>query len=47
MLSGDLAEVRFEQPQWAAMPGQSVVFYSGEQCLGGGVIETTDAALLS
>jgi tRNA-specific 2-thiouridylase len=47
MLSGDLAEVRFDQQQWAAMPGQSVVFYSGEHCLGGGVIETTDAAPLS
>jgi tRNA-specific 2-thiouridylase len=30
--------VRFDQPQWAAAPGQYVVLYEGEQCLGGAVI---------
>jgi len=30
--------LRFEQPQWAVTPGQSVVLYDGDVCLGGGVI---------
>ncbi|NII10361.1 tRNA 2-thiouridine(34) synthase MnmA [Oleiagrimonas sp. C23AA] len=42
-LQGDIAQVVFEQPQRAVTPGQSVVFYDGEVCLGGGIIDTTDA----
>ncbi len=39
-----ILEVCFEQPQRAVTPGQSVVFYDGEVCLGGAVIAATDAA---
>ena len=35
------ALVQFQTPQWAVTPGQSVAFYRGERCLGGGVIEET------
>jgi len=31
-------KVDFAAAQWAVTPGQSVVLYDGETCLGGGVI---------
>jgi tRNA-specific 2-thiouridylase len=37
-------EVAFDEPQWAPAPGQYVVLYDGEQCLGGAVISGIDAA---
>ncbi|WLS80487.1 tRNA 2-thiouridine(34) synthase MnmA [Erwinia pyri] len=38
-LGEDRLEVRFDEPVAAVTPGQSAVFYLGEVCLGGGVIE--------
>jgi len=35
------AEVKFEEPQRALTPGQSVVFYNEDNCLGGGTIANT------
>jgi tRNA-specific 2-thiouridylase len=38
-LAGDQCAISFEQPQWAVTPGQSVVMYEGEVCLGGAIID--------
>ncbi|MEP6633332.1 MAG: tRNA 2-thiouridine(34) synthase MnmA [Luteimonas sp.] len=38
-------DVRFLRPQRAATPGQSLVLYDGDVCLGGAVIDATDAPL--
>jgi len=37
-MSDAVCRIEFDDPQWAVTPGQSVVLYRGEVCLGGGVI---------
>jgi tRNA-specific 2-thiouridylase len=38
-LGPDRARVVFDEPQWAPTPGQAVVFWNGDEVLGGGTIE--------
>ncbi|MEW5786890.1 MAG: tRNA 2-thiouridine(34) synthase MnmA [Pseudomonadota bacterium] len=38
-LSADHLVLRFDADQWAVTPGQSVVVYAGDTCLGGGIIQ--------
>ncbi|HEY3326911.1 MAG TPA: tRNA 2-thiouridine(34) synthase MnmA [Novimethylophilus sp.] len=37
-ISGNRCEIKFAEPQWAVTPGQSVVVYESNVCLGGGII---------
>ena len=37
-VEGNQVKVIFDEPQRAMTPRQSIVFYSGEICLGGGII---------
>jgi tRNA-specific 2-thiouridylase len=43
-LSGGRAEVLFDEPQRSITPGQSCVWYRGDEVVGGGVIERSKAA---
>jgi len=41
-LDGERMDLEFQRPQRAVTPGQSVVLYRGDECLGGGIIEAGD-----
>jgi tRNA-uridine 2-sulfurtransferase len=41
-VEGDVVTVTFAEPQRAIAPGQSVVFYRGDEVMGGGIIKETE-----
>ena len=41
-LKGDSVHMAFDTPQRAVTAGQSAVFYDGEVCLGGAIVDTAE-----
>jgi tRNA-specific 2-thiouridylase len=40
MIGPNFSRIVFDEPQWAVTPGQSIVFYNDDVCIGGGVIRS-------
>ena len=38
MIGPNYSRIVFDEPQWAVTPGQSIVFYDEDTCIGGGII---------
>ena len=38
MVGPNYTRIEFDYPQWAVTPGQSIVFYEDDVCIGGGII---------
>jgi tRNA-specific 2-thiouridylase len=41
---GEACTLRFESPEFGVAPGQAAVIYAGERVIGGGWIDSTEAA---
>lgn len=40
MIGPNFSRIVFDEPQWAVTPGQSIVFYNEDICIGGGIIRS-------
>ena len=38
LIGPNYTKIEFDYPQWAITPGQSIVFYEDDICIGGGII---------
>jgi tRNA-specific 2-thiouridylase len=47
MIEADRIQIQFDRPLRDITPGQAVVFYDNEVCLGGGIIEPHNSQALS